>query len=252
MKAVGTYKYQGDPLGNVDHGVLYNNGPLDGSGNDWIPIDMDPDVAQGTVLNTLPHSTMGDLIVGNYDLQDDTAGKFNAFIYDIVADEYVKLTLDSYPFITAYGIWQNFKNQSKYTIVGGLDDGSGINVGYMVDYDSGSFSNLTPFEYKDKNFLTHFEGITDFGREMTEFGPRYYSLAATGDQTPLNLKNGGAAFVVVERLLPDGLFGDPHWQPFQVGSSLTTGNTVLTNNLFGIYAIGGGQFQSYLAPNFPL
>lgn len=253
VRAVGTYKYQGDPLGNVDHGVLYNNGPLDGSGDNWIKIDMDGDEAHGTVLNTLPHSTMGDLIVGNYDLQGDTPGKFNAFIYHTPTGKYRKLRLEPYPFVTAYGIWQNFKNQPKYTIAGGLDDGSGINVGYMVDYDSDTLSDPTKFEYKeDKNFITHFEGITDFGKEMTDFGPRYYSLAATGDQTPQNLKNGGAAFVVVERLLPDGLFGDPHWQPFQVGSSLTTGNTVLTNNLFGIYSLGNQQFQSYLAPNFPL
>jgi len=252
VRAVGTYRYQGDPLGNVDHGVLYD-GPLDGSGNNWIKIDMPDDVAGGTVLNTIPHSTMGDMIVGNYDLQGDTPGKFNAFIYNINTGEYRKLTLEPYPFVTAYGIWQNFKDQPRYTIAGGLDDGSGINVGYLVDYNSGTLSNLTKFEYnKDKNFITHFEGITDFGKEMTDFGPRYYSLAATGDQTHQNLKNGGAAFVVVERLLPDGLFGDPRWQPFQVGSSLTTGNTVLTNNLFGIYSLGNKQFQSYLAPNFPL
>ena len=62
--AIGT---PGTPR-RVDHGVLYE-GPPDDSGDYWKKIDMPDDVASGVVRNTIPHSTMGELIVGNYDLK---------------------------------------------------------------------------------------------------------------------------------------------------------------------------------------
>lgn len=260
VRAVGTYRYEGDPLGPlglVEHGMLYE-GPLDGSVECTL-IDMPNIKAGGDVRSTVPHSTMGDLIVGCYDLLTYENGKFDAFIYKINPnnpghpDNYQKLTLEPYTFITAYGIWQNDrvdKKKTSYTIAGGLFDEDGINVGYLVDYDSETFttSNLTLFPYSGtSNLITHFEGITDLGvGNPTQFGPQYYSLAATGDE---NNENRGAAFAVVERLLPSGTFNpQAKWQRVQDPNStgLTTGNTVLTNNVFGIYKTGNG-FRSYLA-----
>lgn len=259
VRAVGTYRYVGDPLGPVEHGMLYE-GPLDGSG-DWTKIDMPSIKAGGDVRSTVPHSTMGDLIVGCYDLLTFEEGKFNAFIYKINPNNpgdpnnYQKLTLEPYTFITAYGIWENGKydkNITSYTIAGGLFDEDGINVGYLVDYDSGTLGTPKMFPNNDdSNIITHFEGITELDSASTSYGPHYYSLAATGDQTPQNLKTGGAAFAVVERL-PNGSFSDAKWEPLQVDNYITTGNTVLTNNVFGIYLTGDGSpsdesFQSYLA-----
>lgn len=256
VRVVGTYRRSGE---NYDHGVLYK-GPPDGSGEDWEPIDVPDDVAGGKVINTIPHSTMGDLIVGNYEYKDRFTGRdgFGAFIYDINnpgENQYQPLTLDSYKLITAYGIWQNDIGSPSYTIAGGLFDGDGFNVGYLVDYNSETLmtNNLKTFEYDkmDRNLITHFEGITKYGEEMTEFGPRYYSLAATGDQ---DYANRGAAFAVVERLLPSGLFSDAKWQrvhnPQGPSNGRSTGNTVLTNNLFGIYETvnpTGKGIQSYMA-----
>lgn len=254
VRAVGSYRYAGDPRGNVDHGVLYE-GPPDGSGTYWKTIDMPDDKAGGVVRNTIPHSTMGELIVGNYDLAGLDAGKFNAFIYHFETGKYQQLKLllklESgivAELITAYGIWQNGRGSTSYTIAGGLYDGnsSGLNVGFLVDYDSDTLqtSNLKMFSYDNaSDLITHFEGITDVGEGTTQFGPRRYSLAATGDQ---DTANRGAAFAVVERL-SDGSFGPAEWDRVQATSSgITTGNTVLTHNLFGIYETGNG-FQSYLA-----
>jgi hypothetical protein len=236
VRAVGTYRYDTDPQENVDHGVLYE-GPLDGSGS-WTTIDM-PAVGGATVRNTIPHSTMGELIVGNYDLKGAEPGKFNAFIYNINTGVFQPLMLGSAKLVTAYGIWQNGRDSTSYTIAGGLDDGSGLNVGYLVDYDSRTSmtSNLRTFRYDNApDLITHFEGVT-------QFGPHHYSLAATGDQ---DKENRGAAFAVVERN-PDGSFGEAEWQRVQPPSSgISTGNTVLTNNLFGIYQTGNG-IQSYVA-----
>lgn len=255
IRVVGTYRRSGE---NYDHGVLYK-GPPDGSGEDWKPIDMPDGVAGGKVINTIPHSTMGELIVGNYEYKDMVTGLdgFGAFIYDINnpgENQYRRLTLEPYKLITAYGIWQNEIGSTSYTIAGGLADGSGFNVGYLVDYNSETFqtSNLTTFVFDNtnRNLITHFEGITKYGEAMTDFGPRYYSLAATGDQ---DYANRGAAFAVVERLLPDGLFGDLVWERVKDPNSIgiNTGNTVLTNNLFGIYETvdpnGKKGIQSYMA-----
>jgi hypothetical protein len=252
VRAVGTYRYATDPLENVDHGVLYE-GPPDGSGGIWTPIDMPPDVVGGaTVRNTIPHSTMGELIVGNYDLKGADPGKFNAFIYNINTGMYQPLTLtlesgDVAKLVTAYGIWQNGIGSTSYTIAGGLDkDGKGLNIGYLVDYDSETCrtSNLKTFKYDNEpTLITHFEGIT-------ECGPDCYSLAATGDQ---DAADRGAAFAVVKRN-PDGsFFGEAEWQRvYQAASTgITTGNTVLTNNLFGIYETSNG-IQSYVAGNLPV
>ncbi|MFY9554222.1 MAG: hypothetical protein WAV20_03715 [Blastocatellia bacterium] len=250
VRVVGSYKYANDPLGNVDHGVLYE-GPPDGKGGYWKTIDMPDDVPNGVaVANTIPHSTMGELIVGNYDLQGAEPGKFNAFIYNIHTGKYQKLKEMLGPdieLVTAYGIWQNVIGKPYYTIAGGLRhriSGLNVNVGYLVDYDSATSmtSNLTTFSYDNEpSLITHFEGIS-------ECGPNCYSLAATGDQ---DTANRGAAFAVVERL-PDGSFGPAKWERVQATSSgITTGNTVLTNNLFGIYTTGNG-IQSYVAGNLPL
>ena len=100
--------------------------------------------------------------------------------------------------------------------------------------------------------LTHFEGITKYGEAMTPYGPRYYALAATGDEKNVSR---GAAFGVVKRK-DDGSFEiQAEWQPVNVsGSTITTGNTVLQNNLYGIYSPGpnNSAFQSYVAENLPV
>lgn len=87
---------------------------------------------------------------------------------------------------------------------------------------------------------------------MTPYGPRYYALAATGDEKNVS---GGAAFGVVKRK-DDGSFEiQAEWQPVNVsGSTITTGNTVLQNNLYGIYSPGlnNSAFQSYVAENLPV
>src|SRR5262249_27491231 len=169
VRAVGTYKYQTDPNDVVNHGMMYE-GPLtlNRTGGTWTPIDMPADkVGGGKVINTIPHSTMGNLIVGNYERvyieQSKELHEFGAFIYDIYAPEelkYRRLHL-GYKLVTAYGIWQNGNATTSYTIAGGLDKaGDGINVGYVVDYDSGTIGVPAIYEYSESsNLITHFEGI---------------------------------------------------------------------------------------------
>ena len=211
--------------------MMYQGG-LDGSGT-WSEINVPSGLAGGAVANTIPHSTMGDLVVGNYDLVGLPASG-NAFIYNLASDSYTLLSIGD--LATAYGIWQNGDSSStRYTITGGYDSGIGLNKGFLLDYDSstGDITNLTAFSaFNDPGIVTHFEGITGF-----EGG---YALAATTDT--------GAAFATVGRN-DDGTFDTARWvaiaNPNSIG--ISTGNTVIDNNLLGIYQPAGGGIQSYVA-----
>ncbi|MBB6249785.1 hypothetical protein [Nitrospirillum iridis] len=227
VRVVGSYKYsQG---GKGDHGLIYQ-GALDGSGT-WTQIDVPSDLAGGTVANTIPHSTMGDLVVGDYDLAGQ-AGSANAFIYNVRTGTFQ--LLDIGPLATAYGIWQN-GDGAAYTIAGGYKSGHGANQGVLLDYDAatGAITRVTGFSYNnDPGIVTHFEGITGV--------PDGYALAATTD--------AGAAFAKVARA-PDGSFGPAEWlattNPATVG--ICTANSILENNLIGIYQPATGGIQSYVA-----
>lgn len=228
VRAVGSYRYSEGGTG--DHGMMYQ-GPLDGTGT-WTAINVPETLAGAAVFSTIPHSTMGNLVVGNYDLVGQP-GSANAFIYDIRNKSFSKLSLG--PLTTAYGIWQNGGDESeRYTIVGGFKSDVGINVGYVLDYDasSGKITNLTSYSYQDKpEIITHFEGIS-----AVKDG---YNLAATTDS--------GAAFASISRD-SDGCFTKAKWLlvAYPDSTGPTTGNTVIDNNLMGIFISDNGV-QSYLA-----
>ncbi|MDZ5647396.1 hypothetical protein [Nitrospirillum sp. BR 11828] len=229
IRAVGSYKYSAG--GEADHGMMYQ-GATDGSGA-WTQITVPSDVAGGTVSNTIPHSTMGDLVVGNYDLAGQP-GSGNGFIYNLKTG--AVQVLDIGALATLYGIWQNSaEGPAAYTVAGGYKDGTGVNVGLLADYDptTGALSNITKLSYEGKpGLITHFEGITGV--------PGGFALAATGD--------AGAAFAHVERL-KDGGFGPARWfastNPATTG--LCTANSILENTLIGIYQPASGGIQSYAA-----
>ncbi len=238
--AVGSYKYTaGSPGPKADHGMLYK-GPVAGGGT-WKQIDATPLVTgPGEALkNTIAHSTMGNLVVGNYDTNLAT-GK--AFIYNIATDHWTNLNPGGTASVTAYGIWQNGDSTStSYTIAGGISavGSSGIDQSYLVNYDSatGALTHYTTFTYKNTPGtapLAHFDGIT-------------------GTATGFNL----TGFVTINRTVsgffasitrkPDGSFGTPVWTPIAYPDSrITTGNTVVDNKALGIFVTGSGT-QSYIA-----
>jgi hypothetical protein len=228
VRAVGSYKYS--DTGEFDHGMMYE-GSLDGSGT-WTEINMPADLAGGTVANTVAHSTMGNLVVGNYDLKGQP-GSANAFIYHIKSKRYRVLSLG--PLTTAYGIWQNGgSNGSVFTIVGGYKSGKGLDVGYLLNYDAttDAISHLTDYSYDNQpGIVTHFDGITGV--------PGGYTLAAITDR--------GSAFAAVARNA-DGSFGTAKWVAIANpnATSVTTANSILRNELIGIYKSATGV-QSFVA-----
>lgn len=230
LRAVGSYSSQAD--GGEQHGMMYEGDP-DGTGT-WTQIDMPDDLAGGSVGNTILHSTMGEIVVGNYDMSGKVLSSVNAFLYNTTTGAYTALNIGA--MTTAYGVWQNGgSGSSSYTIAGGCKHDGGLNKGFLLDYDAATcaITNLTFYSFDNvPGFLTHFEAISGI--------PGGYSMAATS--------KSGASFATIVRNA-DGSFGAARWVPIAnpASASLTTGNSVMDNNVIGIYHPAGGGIRSYLA-----
>lgn len=226
VQIVGNYTTSEN--GAFDLGLLYQ-GPTDGSGS-WTTLN--PQILEPirTVRNTIAHSTMGGLVVGNYDT-DLLTGK--AFIYNIEEGSYVEIVKSGAVSLTAYGIWHN--GGTSYTIAGGYSDvnNDGLDIAYLVDYDSSTetFSNMTSFTYNNQaSVVTHFEGIT------TDTNGGYNLVADSLIGTDIV-----ASFVNVPRS-NSGTFGTASWTPYDYpNSSLTSANTVYLNYALGIYQVEGSN-----------
>ena len=226
VRAVGSY-VNTQSTETRNHGMLYE-GPIDGVNGRWTQIDVPASQAGGTVWNTIVHSTMGDLAVGNYDIYGEPLSA-NAFIYNIRTGEYILFDEGfggDRQGTTAYGIWQNGEGSDSYTIVGGSINDLGVNQAYLANYNAATnlFSDVTYYTLDGRpNFITHFEGITAV--------PGGFNLVATTDE--------GAAFASVT-VNADGSFSDARWTVNNmVGSELTTGNSVFQNFVMGVYQVDG-------------
>ncbi len=205
------------------------------------------------------HSTMGGLVVGNYDNPADHGsyglpfGPGHAFVYDIATDTF--LTDVVFPGSlsnTAYGIWYN--GGTSYTICGGYsldpvnnfdDQTRALGHAYLVDYDSatGLFSHWTSFDYPNgNNIVTHFEGISSVQSGV-------YTLSAVSAQSGASNPLQGS-WVSVRRN-SDGSFGTGTWVDlnypgYDPTTYVTSNDSVYGNQVVGV-VIGGGTLVPYQA-----
>lgn len=248
VRLVGSYTKCEDPVVR-NHGLLYE-GPTDGSGT-WQTIDF-PDPPGEHVFNTIAHSTMGGLVVGNFDTGPLTG---RAFVYDIgAADHWRELPRPPGVIsITAYGIWYN--GGTSYTIAGGyaeLGFSGNDQHGYLLNWDSSTHmvSDWTPYDFDNGPHtpveISHFDGIT------TDNQGGFY---LTGTWLGGVRQHIGGFFAHVPRM-PHRPFGDARWRDIEYPSSpppgfsveSTTGNTVFENIVLGIFmANGHSVFQGYIA-----
>ena len=226
IRVVGNYLTE--ESGTSALGCMYE-GPLDGSGR-WFTLIPTSD---SPVLNTIAHSTHGDLIVGNYDTELYT-GK--AFIYDIRTGIYYDIdkppecpSAVSIKSITAYGVWNNCG--PNYTICGGFsraNPSTGLDSAYLVDWDNKNhtFSNWRSYNYNNDDktaAVTHFDGITTDGHDG-------YNL--TGDAILLNSNKEIAFFTHVNSN------DKAHWAQISYPeSSGTSGNSVYKSAIIGVYQV---------------
>ena len=118
-------------------------------------------------MDTIPHSTMGDLAVGNYDLHPirNHPVSGNAFIYNLIRHRWTLLQMNGSlsTQTTLYGIWQDGGNKSdNYTLAGG-SSASGSQLGLLMSYNDRTGKVGRPRYYSYGNAsarYTHFEGIT--------------------------------------------------------------------------------------------
>ena len=227
VRAVGSYVAAAEE-GVRNRGMVYE-GPINGEGGTWTAVNVPSSLVGGkTVANTILHSNMGDLAVGNYDISGEPASG-NAFIYNLRTGNYTVFDQafgGTDQLTTAYGIWQESPGSTEYVIVGGSEHGLGVNEAFVARFDavSETFSNIRYYSYEGRpEAITHFEGITAV--------PGGYNLVATTDE--------GAAFASIT-VRPDGSFSDAQWTLNNIpGADLTTGNSVFQNLVMGIYQQDG-------------
>jgi hypothetical protein len=232
ITAVGAYRYTGS---NYQNGMIYT-GPLDGSGTYTKLVA--PGNGTDTVGDTIPHSTMGSLVVGNFDYQNAQA-RGHGFIYDTSNNTYMTVDIGKFS-TTIYGVWQNGgPSGTLYTIVGGYSDNVHGAKAFIEDYNSTNhkFSNFKSLSFNNNpSIVTHLEGISAV--------PGGFSVAATevsrGD-------NGASyAFIPVKK---KGSFGTARWVAMtnNVNHAPTTGDTVINQSVMGIYPLSGGDAASYIS-----
>lgn len=221
VEVVGSYTTV--ESGTKTFGCLYE-GPLNNSSiGKWTTLI--PSFGN-TTLNTIAHSTMGGLVVGNYDVQ---LNQGKAFLYDIEKRIYFNITQPNVKSITAYGIWHN--DGSSYTICGGyseLQASTGVDSAYLVDWDNKhrKLSNFRSYSYNNDpvhTVITHFDGIHGDGKGG-------YNL--TGNYVPLTSPKPAAFFA---RFKPGKKM---KWSLIEYPESTgTSGNTVVGNAAIGVYQV---------------
>jgi hypothetical protein len=249
VRAVGSYQSSSAPAGVLNQGMIYL-GPSSGSGGSWTSINVPADGAHTVghlracrkvqvncfVMDTIAHSTMGDLVVGNYDLNPSVPGGVasgNAFIYNMARHQWTLLDLGGSlsSKTTLYGIWQDGGDTSpRYTLAGG-SSASGTQRAFLMSYNerTGTFGKPKYYSYGNHPALfTHFDGITAV--------PGGFNLVAISSAQAASL-----AFIPVNAR--NGSFGTARWYPVNVATSplcsggciLATGNTVYRNRVMGLY-----------------
>jgi hypothetical protein len=177
-------------------------------------------------------------------------GPSYAFLYDIKKKSFITVSYPNSVTTTVYGIWYNGNN--KYTLCGGysnlaysvnqiytVEGIKPIGSAYLVDYDynTNTFSNWTSFDYPNsKNYLTHFLGISGYGK----YG---YSLAS--DSASKTIYNDfKSSWVSVQRDKYTG-FTVNKWTDFKYPNTVNpnSANAVADNYVVGVVSGDGIGFQ---------
>jgi len=213
---------------------------------------------------TYARSTMGGLVVGNYDsstVNGVPVGAGKAFLYDVASNAFLDdIVFPGAVSNTAYGIW--FNGGTSYTICGGYaldpvnnlasdaDQNRSLGRAFLVDYDAATktFGNWKSFTYPsgdaDQEFLTHFQGISGVEEGV-------YTLAAASTQVGVSTSVIGS--LVTVRRGTNGAFGGAEWQDIAypgAGASLVTSvfGDAVTGSAVG--SAGAIPFQATVATSY--
>lgn len=223
IRVVGTYKLPGE---KTNHGFFYDEAQP--AGHQYSGLDYP------NATNTVPHSTLTKLVVGNWNrlaIANNDFEKYPAsghgFIYDLTSKKFTRFDAPGASSTTCYGL-------SGDAIAGGYTKPDGIHVVHGYIYD---LSNATWHTYDHAGaILTYFDGVTAPGKRGN------YNL--TGDWVGLN--GQPHAFFLAVRA----------WKPLRwleidyPDASLTSGSSVFTSGgvtqLIGVY-VNAGKANGYVA-----
>src|SRR5580704_15808810 len=258
IRAVGSYVSSAAPRGVHDQGMMYL-GPLSGRGGSWRSIDVPAYGRHVTghvracprsrprcfVMDTIAHSTMGDLVVGNYDLKPTVHGGLvsgNGFIYNITKRRWTLIQMHGSlsTKTSLYGIWQDGGPGSPHYTLAGGSSARGLQRGFLINYNERTGAFGRPAFYVNNNrptAFTHFDGIT----------------AVRGGFNLVAISNGHSPSLV-NIPVRGRSFGRARWFPVNVGGSAlcpcsaVTGNTVWRTRIVGLYVPKtSSATHSYLA-----
>ena len=258
IRAVGSYVSSAAPRGVHDQGMIYL-GPLSGRGGSWRSIDVPAFGRHVTghvracprsrprcfVMDTIAHSTMGDLVVGNYDLKPSVHGGLvsgNAFIYNITKRQWTLIQMHGSlsTKTSLYGIWQDGGPGSPHYTLAGGSSARGLQRGFLINYNERTGAFGRPAFYVNNNrptAFTHFDGIT----------------AVRGGFNLVSISNGHSP-ALVNIPVRGRSFGRARWSAVNVAGSTVcpcsavTGNTVWRNHILGLYVPNSSPVpHSYLA-----
>lgn len=234
IRAVGTYNTTN--TGNQMFGALYT-GPAAGGGT-WLNIQVPTNVAGGNVYDTIPHSVMGNLVVGNFNIVGSNASPGSGFIYNIASNSYSTINLPGGGTTSLYGVWQNGIGSSSYTLIGGTAVTAGLTKALILSFDSVnlSFTNITEIAIAPDAFLSHFEGIT-----AAEGGFNVVGMTAS--------TNGASEWFGFIATNASGFSTNVEWTSLGYpGAVTTTANTVYGDYAIGVFvASGAGGEQPFVA-----
>ena len=245
VRAVGSYVSSASASGVHDQGMIYL-GPLSGRGGSWRSIDVPAHGRHVTghvracprsrprcfVMDTIAHSTMGNLVVGNYDLKPTVHGGLvsgNAFIYNITKRQWTLLQMHGSlsTKTSLYGIWQDGGPGSPHYTLAGGSSARGLQRAFLINYNERTGAFGRPAFYVNNNrptAFTHFDGIT----------------AVRGGFNLVSISNGHSPALVFVPVRGRS-FGRARWSPVNVGGSAVcpcsavTGNTVWRSHIMGLF-----------------
>lgn len=255
LQLVGTYRNADYETADVfSHGFLFQ-----GTTDDLDDADHYTEISYPGAKYNYVHSTMGGLVVGNYDsplevgTQELPLGPGHAYLYDIESETFLTdIVFPGSQSNTAYGIWWN--GGTKYTIVGGYsldpvnnleDPDQPLGDAFIVDYDSatGLFTNWDSYNLPSAgdNIVTHFEGISSVEKGV-------YTINA--DSVTLGTDDPAQGSFVTIRRNNDQSFGTAEWVPLAFPGSgpddISSSNSVYGNQVVGI-VIGPETFTPFQA-----
>lgn len=202
--------------GSTLFGCLYQGG-LDGTGK-WLTI------TPPKSIQTICHSTMGNLIVGNFLVSNSQNSK--AFVYNIKTNKYLEIIKKGALSITAYGIWRN--NKYNYTICGGYSNltSTGTHIAFICNFDDKyeEFSNWQSYRYNNsKDLITHFEGISG--------NDEGYSLASDATVNEKEI----ASIAHIKRKKDGSFSSKAKWEVVEVPNmNISSSNSIAGTTVIGV------------------